>query len=208
MISEFPISVREFGRIMLTLDPFDIAYKFLSPISALCHQEKPEGGRVPGSPVHPPFPEAMVMGDPTRGIELPKILTSLTCGRLPPPRRIASGWASWVKAERSDWSGGRVFWRHIQGVPSEQNPQPPLRRLSLWVVGDRLLVKEDVKSISMGYDCGVGRRDVEDVGGLERFRFKCIGDVGDGSDCWESRIPRSLHRHDDDEHNPQSASGD
>jgi hypothetical protein len=69
-------------------------------------------------------------------------------------------------------------------------------------------VKEDVKSISIGYDCGVGRKGVEDVGGFERFRFKLTGDVGDGgSDCCESRIPRSWHRHDDDEHKPQSASG-
>jgi hypothetical protein len=100
MMLEFPIFAREFGRIVLTSDLFDIAYTFLS---YQYHPTKKMGwGRLPGSPVHPPFPEAMVMGDPTRGIELPKILTSLTWGRLPPPRRIASGWASWVKAERSD----------------------------------------------------------------------------------------------------------
>ena len=125
----------------------------------------------------------MVMGDPTRGIDPPTILTSSTCGLRPPPRRIASGWASCTNAERSDWRGGRVFCRHTHGVPFEQNPQPPLGRLSLREVGDKVfVVKEDVKSISTGYDCGVGRIG---AGVFDRLRLiLCFGEDGGGGDCF------------------------
>jgi len=67
-----------------------------------------------------------------------------------------SGWASGVREERSDWSGGRVFWRQTQGVESEQKPHPPEGMPSLVAVGESVpvndegAVKAEVKSISMG----------------------------------------------------------
>jgi len=171
---------------------------------------------IPGSPVHPPLPLAMVAGDPTRGTEFPTTLTSVICGLRPPPLRIASGCASGTNAVRSACNGGRVFCRHTQGVPSEQNPHPPLGNSSLREEeeGEKELVNEVVKSISMGYVVGVGSKGDEcDEEGLERLRLVLWGGVeaGEGDDDVfgaESRKPRSWHRQEPEEHNPQASSLD
>jgi hypothetical protein len=62
-----------------------------------------------------------------------------------------------------------VFDRHTQGVPLEQNPQPSLERRSRWEVGDNVVMKEVVKSISIGNESGDGTSGGDRR--LERFRF-------------------------------------
>ena len=69
-------------------------------------------------------------------------------------------------------------------------------------------MNEDVKSISIGYDSGEGTNG--DDRDLERLRFvPCVGEWGDDASdgCDEAlRIPRSSHRQESDEHNPQRSS--
>ena len=82
-----------------------------------------------------------------------------------------------------------MLGRHTQGVPGEQNPQLSLGILLVWVF-DAALLKAEVKSISMGYDCGEGLMGTE-VGVLERFRLiPCVGEVGDDDVEFFGRVLR------------------
>jgi hypothetical protein len=169
------------------------------------------GTGVPGTPVQPPFPLAIVRGEPTAGTKPSDKLTSMTFGFCPPFRRKASGCARGATGTESTCKGGSVFGKQTHGVPSEQNPHPPLGAPTPRLDdGNESLINAVVKSISIG-KVSEGGNSGGDFGEEERFLLiPCGGDcgavLGDVSTTCFFRRPRSSQIHDPSEQSPQRAS--